>query len=82
MCEFVPDPPLVQRGRDARLDAFEGSQAISSDAYFGNGAGGSDSRQSRPTEYEDSMGDLVDTGKKLANMASSFFSDMAEKYSS
>jgi hypothetical protein len=77
------------------LSAFEGSSAISSDAYFGNDDGddgghsrgrshGSSSRNNNNNDPngEDYAATVVDAGRKIANVASSFFSDLAERYSS
>lgn len=70
---------LLQRQRDARLNAFEGSKAISSDAYFG---GGDDDGGSGRSAYSgggggnngganyDSVGAVVDTGKKVRSECS------------
>lgn len=89
---------VVQRERDQRLNAFEGSSAISSDAYFGNDDGDDGDRPgSRGRSQSSSRGGggggggangedyattVVDAGRKIANVAASFLSDLADRYSS
>jgi len=75
--QFFGDDTVSSSDRSQRAAAFEGATAISSSQYFGD-----DDEVGGGAAYNDSMGDLAETGKKIANMASSFFSDFAERYNS